>query len=50
MMTATTRKTSFENIKHLHCCSDYFAIIPLCSHSTMLEKNAKTRMVCVTLN
>ena len=49
MTTAMTRKTSFEN-KHLHCCSDYFAIIPLCSHSTMLEKNAKTRMVCATLN
>ena len=48
MTTATTRKKSLEN-KHLRRC-DYFAIIPLCSHSTVLEKDAKTRLVCAMLN
>ena len=40
MMTEPARKTSFEN-KHLRNC-DYFAIIPSCSHFTMLAKNRGT--------
>ena len=45
MTAATTRKTSLEN-KHLRRC-DFFAIIPLRSHSTMLVKYAKTRLVLI---
>ena len=48
MTTASTRKTSLENELLRRC--DYFAIIPLCSHSTVLEKDAKTRLACATLN
>ena len=48
MMTATTRKTLLEN-KHL-CNCNYFAIIPSCSHFTMLAKNATTGLVCAPLN
>ena len=40
MTTATVRKTSLKN-KHLLTC-DSFAIIPSCSHSTILLKYAKT--------
>ena len=29
---------------------DYFAIIPSCSHSTMLAKNATTELVCAPLS
>ena len=38
MMTATARKTWLEN-KHSRNC-EYFAIIPSCSHFTMLAKNS----------
>ena len=47
MMTATTRKTSFEN-KHLRSC-DYFAVIPSCWHSTMLAKYNQTGLACAYL-
>ena len=47
MTTAGARKTSLEN-KHLHRC-DYFFIIPRCLQS-MLERYAKTRLVCRPLN
>ena len=47
MMTATTRKTSFEN-KHLRSC-DYFAVIPSCWHSTMLAKYTQTGLVCAPI-
>ena len=43
MMTATARKTSLENL-HLRNC-DYFAIIPSCSHFTMLANNPTTGLV-----
>ena len=43
MKTATTRKTSIES-KHLPDC-DYFVIIPSRSHSTMLARYAKARLV-----
>ena len=42
-MTETARKTSFKN-EHLRN-SDYFAIIPSCSHFTMLTKNPVTGLV-----
>ena len=48
MMTATARKMSFES-KHLRFC-DYFALIPSCSHFTMLEKNATTELVWALSN
>ena len=43
MMTETARKTSLKN-KHLRKC-DYFAIIPSCSHFTMLTRNPATGLV-----
>ena len=43
MMTATVRKTSVES-KHLRNC-DCFAIIPSCSHFTMLTKSPTTGLV-----
>ena len=43
MMTEAARKMSLEN-KHLRNC-EYFAIIPSCSHFTMLTKNAATGLV-----
>ena len=43
MMTEPARKTSLEN-KHLRNC-DYFAIIPSCSHFTMLTKNPAPGLV-----
>ena len=48
MMTATARKMSFES-KHLRFC-DYFALIPSCSHFTMLERTPSTELVCALLN
>ena len=44
-MTTTARKLFLEN-KHLGNC-DCTAIIPSCSHFTMLVKKATTGMVCV---
>ena len=44
MMTASARKTSFQNT-HLRNC-EYFVIFPSCSHSTMLAKYATTGVVC----
>ena len=35
--------------KYLRVC-DYFAILPSCSHSTMLAKCATTGLVCALLN
>ena len=48
MATATTRKRSLEN-KHLpsYGCS---AIIPSCSHSSMLAKYILSRLMCAPLN
>ena len=43
MMTELARKTSLED-KHLYDC-DYFAIVPSCSHFTMLTKNPTTGLV-----
>ena len=43
MMTEAARKTSLKK-KHLRNC-DYFAIIPSCSHYTMLTKNPATELV-----
>ena len=43
MMKEPARKTSLEK-KHLHNCG-YFAIIPSCSHFTMLTKNPATGLV-----
>ena len=43
MMTEPARKTSLEN-KHLRNC-DCFAIIPSCSHFTILTKNPATGFV-----
>ena len=48
MITARTRKTSLEN-EHLRNY-DYFAIIPSCSHFTMLAKNLTTGLVRALLN
>ena len=48
MTTAMIGKRSLEN-KHLSSCH-YFAIIPLCLHSSMLEKYDKSRLICATLN
>ena len=48
MMTAKIRKTLLEN-KHLLSCN-YFAVIPPCSQSAMLAKNAKTGMRAAELN
>ena len=45
MTTVMTMKTSVEN-KHLLSC-DSSAIIPLCSHSLMLAKYVKTKLVCM---
>ena len=47
-MTKPARKTSLEN-KHLHIC-DYFAIIPSCSHFTMLTKNPAISLSAVKIN
>ena len=48
MTTVMARETLLEK-KYLHFCY-YFAIIPLCSHSTMLETEcAITRLVCTPL-
>ena len=41
---ATARQTSLEN-EHCH----YFAIIPSCSHFTMLARNPTTGLVCAPL-
>ena len=48
MATATTRRRSLEN-KHLpsYGCS---AIIPSCSHSSMLAKYTISRLMCAPLN
>ena len=46
MIMATARKTSFEN-KNLGNC-DYFKIIPICSHFTMMAKNATTGLVSLS--
>ena len=43
MMTETARKTSLKN-KHSRNC-DYFAIIPSCSHFTLLTKNPANGLV-----
>ena len=43
MMTEMARETSLKN-KHLRNC-DYFAIIPSCSHFTMLKKNPANGLV-----
>ena len=43
MMTATKRKTSVKN-KHLRNCN-YFAIVPSCSHFTMLAKNTTNQWI-----
>ena len=48
MITARAKKTSLEN-EHL-CNYDYFAIIPSCSHFTMLAKNLTTGLVRALLN
>ena len=48
MMTATKRKTSLKN-KHSRNCN-YFAIVPSCSHLTMLAKNTTTGLVGAPLN
>lgn len=48
MTTVMARETLLEK-KYLHFCY-YFAIIPLCSRSTMLETEcAITRLVCTPL-
>ena len=46
MVTETARKTSLKS-KHLRNC-DCFAIIPSCSHFTMLTKNPATGLVSVS--
>ena len=48
MITGTARKTLLKNL-HLHNC-DYFAIVPSCSHLTMLARNPTTGLVCAPLN
>ena len=48
MTTATARETSLEN-KHERRYDD-FAIVPLRSPSTLLEKDVKTRLVWATLS
>lgn len=46
MIMETARKTSFEN-KNLRNC-DYFKIIPICSHFTIMAKNATTGLVSLS--
>ena len=48
MTAVTTRKTSLQN-KHL-TSYDYFAIIPSCSHSAILTKDAATGLFCSPQN
>ena len=48
MMTATARTMSLEN-EHLRNC-DYFAIMPSCSHFTMLTKNGTTGLAYAPSN
>lgn len=43
MTTAMPQKTLLKN-KYL-CSCDHFAVIPFCLHSTILTKNATTRLV-----
>jgi len=40
MMTELARKTSLKNKQFRNC--DYYAIIPSCSHFTLLTKNPAT--------
>ena len=48
MITTRAKKTSLEN-EHLRNY-DYFAIIPPCSHFTMLAMNLTTGLVRALLN